>query len=128
MPKQAQVDPNGFRAMARRCYLATVGAFAVLDEEAAQLVDRLANKGQKVEEEGKNLVRDRIEERRQKAKKQAEQVDERIETVLSRMNLPSKSDVRDLDERISQLSAKVDALQEAQMQAEVDDTAEDDAS
>lgn len=128
MPKQTKVQPNGFRSAARRWYLATVGAFAMLEEETEQLVDRLAEKGQKAEKEGKGLVRERLETRRKEAEKQAEQVqeqvDERIETVLNRMNLPSKTDVRDLNRQISQLSKKVDALKEAQMEAEVAGSAE----
>jgi poly(hydroxyalkanoate) granule-associated protein len=128
MPKQAKVQSNGFRSAARRWYLATVGAFAMLEEETEQFVDRLAEKGHKAEEEGKGLVRERLETRREEAKKQAEhveeQVDERIETVLNRMNLPSKSDVRDLNQQISQLSKKVDALREARMEAEVEGSAE----
>lgn len=128
MPKQAKIQPNGFRSMARRWYLATVGAFAMLEEETEQLVDRLAEKGQTAEAEGKGLVRERLDTRRKEAKQQAEQmeerVDERVETVLNRMNLPSKADVRDLNRQISQLSKKVDALREAQMEAKVEGAAE----
>lgn len=115
---EKKVQSNGrMRDTVRRMYLATVGAFALAEEETEKFVDKLVDKGQKAEKEGKELVRDRLEERRKEAKKQAEeiehQVDERIETVLKRMNLPSKSDVRELNMQIAQLSKKVDELKQS---------------
>lgn len=115
---EKKVESNGrMRDTVRRMYLATVGAFALAEEETEKFVDKLVDKGQKAEKEGKELVRDQLEERRKEAKQQAEeiehQVDERIETVLKRMNLPSKSDVRELNMQIAQLSKKVDELKQS---------------
>ncbi len=114
MAQREKTEVPSVRCAARRLYLATVGAFAVAGEEADKFVDKLVDKGQAVEEEGRQLVRDRVEERREAAKEFEQQVDERIEAVLERLNVPTKADIRDLNERVTQLSNKVDELTKSQ--------------
>lgn len=40
-------------------------------------------------------------------------LDERIEGILTRLNVPTKSDIDTLSKKISDLSAKVDALKQS---------------
>jgi chaperonin cofactor prefoldin len=51
-------------------------------------------------------------EKRPKAAR--EDLDKRIETILDRMNVPTKADIEALGDKISMLSSKVDTLRRAE--------------
>jgi len=94
----------------RRMMLASIGAVALAQEEMETFVDRLVERGQIAEQDGKRLVRDLMERRRHQAERAEEELERRLESMLSRMNVPSKSDIDSLSAKISELSRKVDEL------------------
>lgn len=116
---------NTMTTMVRRVLLAAVGAVVVTKEEIEDFVDKLVERGEIAEQEGRKLVSDVLARRRSETEKVAEKVgekvgdelskaeamlDERIEGILSRLNVPTRSDIDALSEKISALAAKVDAL------------------
>ena len=101
----------------RSVLLAAIGTVAIGKEEAEAIVGRLVEKGEIAEQDGRELLNDLYSRRRRDLDRTQEMVgdrvgtlDQRIETVLNRMNIPSKSDVESLSRKVSTLSDKVDDL------------------
>jgi poly(hydroxyalkanoate) granule-associated protein len=98
----------------RRVLLASVGVVALTIEEMGELVDKLVERGEIAEQEGKKLVNE-IKEKRQKKTGEAEDVaSTRMREMMDRMDIPTKSDIDDLSAKIATLSKKVDELKKAQ--------------
>lgn len=98
----------------RRVLLASVGVVALTIEEMGELVDKLVERGEIAEQEGKKLVNE-IKEKRQKKTIEAEDVaSTRMREMMERMDIPTKSDIDDLSAKIATLSKKVDELKKAQ--------------
>lgn len=106
----------------RTVMLATIGAVALSKEEIEAIVNRLIEKGEIAESDGRELISELMERRKKEAKEievkevevkeeKAEGIlDQRIESILNRMNIPSKGDVESLSRKISTLSQKVEDL------------------
>ena len=100
----------------RRVLLASVGVVALTIEEIGELVDKLVERGEIAEQEGKKLVIE-IKEKRKKKTDEAEVVaSSRVREALDKMDIPTKSDIEDLSKKITTLSKKVDDLKKAQSQ------------
>ena len=100
----------------RRVLLASVGVVALTIEEIGELVDKLVERGEIAEQEGKKLVIE-IKEKRKKKTDEAEVVaSSRVREALDKMDIPTKSDIEDLSKKIATLSKKVDDLKKAQSQ------------
>jgi poly(hydroxyalkanoate) granule-associated protein len=94
----------------RKVLLASIGAVALAQEEMEEFVNRLVERGELAEKDGKKLVREMMERRRKGAQKAEEVMDKRVEDLLSRMNIPSKSDIDALSARVAALTKKVEEL------------------
>jgi poly(hydroxyalkanoate) granule-associated protein len=98
----------------RRVLLASVGVVALTIEEVGDLVDKLVERGEIAEQEGKKLIIE-IKEKRKKKTDEAEEVaSSRVREALDKMDIPTKSDIDDLSKKIATLSKKVDELKKAQ--------------
>lgn len=100
-----------------RVLLAGVGAVALTTDEVQDFVDRLVERGEIAERDGRKLVKD-VLSRRNGAEKQVEKgvenasnmVEEQIEKILNRLNVPTKHDIEELGKKIANLTKKVDDL------------------
>lgn len=97
----------------RKVLLAGVGAVALAQDEVEDFVNRLVERGQIAEQDGRKLLRDVTERRRKTTEKAEESLDKRVEDLLSRMNVPTKADVEALSTKITVLTKKVDELKKA---------------
>jgi poly(hydroxyalkanoate) granule-associated protein len=120
-------EPNPFFNMVHRVLLAGIGAVALTQEEMEKFVNRLVERGEIAEHDGRKMLKDVMERRRRKAEEAEEEVkevvaatgseiDSRIESILHRMNVPTKSDINALSEKISLLADKVDQLNGAEVE------------
>jgi polyhydroxyalkanoate synthesis regulator phasin len=98
---------------ARKVLLASMGAMALAQEELEDFVSKLVERGEIAEKDGKKLVREMMEKRKKEAKRAEGEMDKRIEELLDRMNVPSKSDIEALSAKITALTKKVDELKKA---------------
>jgi len=94
----------------RKVLLAGIGAVALAQDEAEDFVDRLVERGQIAEQDGKKLLRDLVERRKKGAVKAEEELDRRVEELLNRLNVPTKAEFEALSARIAELSQKLDEL------------------
>ncbi len=111
-------EPNLFADAARNMFLASIGAVVLAQEEIEEFVNKLVERGELAEKEGRRLAKDLAERRKQKAERargeMGGELDRRIEEMLHRMNVPTRSDVEALSRQITALSKKVDELKKAQ--------------
>ncbi len=96
----------------RKVLLAGIGVVALAQEEIEEFVDKLVERGEIAERDGRRLIRDLKEKRLRKGKAVDDDLDQRIEKVLHSMNMPTKADIDALSASISELSTKVDELQQ----------------
>ncbi len=127
-PKTGKALHTHFTRIARKVLLASIGAVALAQEEIEDFVDRLVERGEIAEQDGRKLLIE-IKERRKKAQEKAaekaaemelkiEQVVEkrgeplrkRIEAILERMNIATKADIAALSEKVTALNQKIDQL------------------
>lgn len=108
----------------RRMLLASIGVVAMTIDEAENLVERMVDRGELAQKDGQKLLkqfRSRLDPRREKletnVEDQVEKVGTRIEQgmeeMLSRLNIPSKRDIDELSARIAQLSVRIEELKKS---------------
>jgi poly(hydroxyalkanoate) granule-associated protein len=113
----AEKELNPFLEATRKVLLAGVGVVALAQEEAEAFVNKLVERGELAEKDGRQLIKDMMERRKKAAEEVEEEevdLDVRIERILHRLNVPTKSDIDALSRQITALTQKVDELKEAQ--------------
>ncbi len=108
---------NPFVSTVHRVLMAGIGAVVLAQEEIEDFVQKLVERGELAEQDGRKLVTDLRDKRKSaqestqsRVKETGETVDRGMEGLLGRMNVPTKSDIAELSEKIAALSEKVDAL------------------
>ncbi len=101
---------------ARKVLLAGIGAIALAQDEIEEFVNRLVERGEIAEQDGKKLIRELKDTRKKEAQQFQDEVTKRVEETLLHMNIPSKEDIKSLSDKIATLSKKVDELKKAQQQ------------
>jgi polyhydroxyalkanoate synthesis regulator phasin len=109
-PEEAAKEPNPLLDAVRKVLLASIGAVALAQDEMEDFVDKLVERGELAEKEGKDLLRDVMQRRKKDAKKAEEEVDKRMSELVDRLKIPSKADIDSLSTQIDGLSKKVDEL------------------
>ncbi len=106
-------EGNFILGFARKVLLAGVGAIVLTQEEVEKLINRLVERGEIAEQDGKKLLREVMDKRKKEAKKAEDEMDRRIEEILARLNVPTKSDIEALSAKITALTKKVDELKKS---------------
>lgn len=106
-------ESSRFVEATRKVLLAGIGAVALAQEEIESFVNKLVERGEIAEKDGKKLVRDVMERRKKETQKAEDQLEKRMEDLLDRMNVPTKSDIEALSAKITALTKKVDELKNA---------------
>ena len=83
-------------------------------EEIGDLVDKLVERGEIAEQEGKKLVNEIKEKRKKKTDEAEDLAATRMREMMDKMDVPTKSDIDALSAKIATLSKKVDELKKAQ--------------
>lgn len=107
---------NPFVEGVRRVLLAGVGAVSLAQDEAEKFVHKLIEKGEIAEKDGRSLLNDLSEKRKQRTqesgKRVSDELEKRMESLLNRMNIPAKSDIEQLSQKVAELTKKIDTLKE----------------
>lgn len=119
-------DPNPLLQIAHRVLLAGIGAVALAQEEIEEFVERLVERGEIAEKDGRRILNDVLSRRRRQSVDESQngspevvaeagsEMDKRVEGLLHRMNIPTKTDIDALGLKISALTEKVEQLKTAQ--------------
>lgn len=110
----SQGERRSFSDMMRKVVLAGIGAAALAQDELEEFVEKLIERGELAEADGRKLMKDARERQRKLFQEQTRKVEEafdrRIEAVLERMNLPTRDEIAALNARIADLAQKVEEL------------------
>lgn len=105
---------NTFLGGLRRVLMAGVGAVALTQEQIEDFVNKLVERGEIADGDARKLIADVGDKRKRilhdQRKKAEDELDKRIEMILSYMNIPSKGEIDSLSRKIADLSQKVDEL------------------
>ncbi|MFQ5576278.1 MAG: phasin family protein [Anaerolineae bacterium] len=108
------VECNPLYKQAHKMMLAGAGAMFTLQDEAETLFERLVERGEKVEKEGRKTFKTVAKRPQKKFDRLGERFNRRFDKVLARLNIPTRSDVKTLNAKITALTKKVDDLKKAQ--------------
>ena len=107
-------EPNALLETVRRVLMAGVGVVVLAQEEVEEFVNKLIERGEIAEQDGRKLINEVVENRKQQAQdtKQAtqEEFDKRFEGLLDRLNVPTRGDINTLNDKVTELTAKVEEL------------------
>ena len=95
---------------ARRVLLASIGAVALAQDELEEFVNKLVERGEIAEKDARKLIQDLREKRNKGAARAEEELSKRIEDIMKRMDIPTKSDIQALSAKITALTKKIDKL------------------
>jgi len=98
----------------RRVMLASIGAMALTKDELQAFIDKLIERGEVAEEEGKKLMNELMEKRKKKTGEAQDMAVQRVHEVLDQMDIPTRTDINALGEKIASLSKKIDELKKSQ--------------
>ncbi len=107
-------ERNPLLDAARKVLLASIGAVALAQDEVEDFVQKLVERGEIAEKDGRKLVREVMDRRQKETQKAEDELGKRVEEVLDRMSVPTKADIEALGEKISTLTKKVEELKKAQ--------------
>jgi poly(hydroxyalkanoate) granule-associated protein len=112
-PKDEQEVSPMYEGM-RKLVLASIGAVAIAQEELENLINKLVERGELAEKEGKKLLDEMKEKRKRKSSKAEAEINKRVEELMTTMNVPTKDDIDALSKKINELDKKVDGLKKAE--------------
>lgn len=121
MRNELIVQSANLYLVVRKVLLASLGAMALTAEEANDLLARLVERGEIAEADMQKIVEDlraqgrkreeKVEQTREElARKASEALEGRVETILTRLNVPNKAEIEEISRKISLLNEKVSAL------------------
>lgn len=107
-------EHNPLYDAARRVLLASIGAVALAQSEIEEFINKLVERGEIAEKDGKKLYHELMERRKKDTEKAEEEVISKVEEVLDRMNIATKSDLDALSKKIASLTKMIDDLKKPQ--------------
>lgn len=121
MRNEVIVQSANLYLMVRKALLASLGGVALTADEAGELFTRLVERGEIAESDAQKIVSDlrsqgrkREEEASQArediAKKAGLALEDSVETILNRLNVPNKAEIEELSRKIGLLNEKVSTL------------------
>jgi polyhydroxyalkanoate synthesis regulator phasin len=99
-------EQNKLQEALHRVMLAAVGTVGLVQDELEHFVNKAVERGQIAEKDARKTVHD-VTEKRKGAEKE---VDKRFEDMLVKLNIPTKNDLTALNDKIADLSKKVESL------------------
>jgi poly(hydroxyalkanoate) granule-associated protein len=94
----------------RRVLLAGIGVVALTMDEVEEFVDKMVERGELAEKDGKKIVHEVMEKRKKEAEEAQKKVNKRVWEVLDRMDISTHSDIEALSKAVEELSKKVDEM------------------
>jgi poly(hydroxyalkanoate) granule-associated protein len=97
-----------------KVFLVGLGAAAMAQDELVNLIEKFADQGQQTEQKARETISGMVESRKKNVvdvnEKAEEEMTSRMASALNRFNIPSRAEIKDLNEKISVLSEKIDEV------------------
>ena len=98
----------------RRVLLAAIGAVALAQDEIEDFVNKLVERGEIAEKDGKKLVREVMDHRSKTTREVEVQAGKLLQEAMKRMNIPSRKDLDEISEKIAALTIQINELSNKQ--------------
>ena len=119
--EMVEEESNRLRDIAQKTFYVGLGAVDMAREEITQfvektqertneMIDRFIERGETVQKDGRKEIEKRRKEVDKRTSKVQAELDTRIEKVLHRLNVPTKTDIEELNKKLNNLIRKVNAL------------------
>lgn len=119
--ESATAETPPIAELMRRLLLASIGAVAISYDEAERFTERLVERGELAQKDAEKVINEVMEKFRQRPQQiQAAstevsgRVEQGLEQLLNRLNVPSKRDIDDLSAKVAQLAARIEELRRTQ--------------
>ena len=99
-------EENKVQEALHRVVLAALGTVGLVQDEVEHFINKAVERGQMAEKEARKTVQEVTEKRKGTEK----EMDKRFEEMLTKLNIPTKNDLTALNEKISDLTKKVEGL------------------
>lgn len=99
----------------KRVALAGIGAITVASEVTDEVFSELVKRGEKTADEAMREIKQVRERRAERRADASTYVRARMDSILNRLNLPSKGDVDSINAKLNILTRKVDDVQAGQV-------------
>lgn len=113
-PAESSSSRNPVTAGVESTLRAMMGLFAISREEVEAIVQQMVERGELAEKDGKRILSHLFERPKQGVRRINRHVettvDETMNQVLAALNIPTRSDLQTLSEKINELAEKVDKL------------------
>ena len=90
----------------RKLFLSGLGLFALTQEKIEELVEEMAKKGEIAWSEKEDLLGELIKRGKEQKVEVERRIGEKVEEMLSRVNIASKDDIERLEKKIDELGKK----------------------
>jgi len=90
----------------RKLFLSGLGLFALTQEKIEELVEEMAKKGAIAWSEKEDLLGELIKRGKEQKVEVERRIGEKVEEMLSRVNIASKDDIERLEKKIDELGKK----------------------
>lgn len=106
-PEESKVTLSG---LWRKMFLISVGAVAVAQDEVEKLVGTLVEQGELAEKEGKRLADKMLSQPKKGIRRVQDKGEDAMEQAIAKLNIPTRKDLKSLEDRLAELTAKIDEL------------------
>ncbi len=90
--------------------MAGIGAITIAQDEIERFVQKMGERSRETAEDSRKPVVEVKAKGKQGVKKVSQKLDRQMDNALTRLNIPTKSDVDTLNVKIADLSKKLDEL------------------
>ena len=94
----------------RKVLLAAIGAVAFTQDVLEDFVEKLIERGEIAEKDGKKLIQEISEKRRKSFHGVEGEAHKHIYEVMKKFNIPTRKDIEELNEKVAELTKKIDEL------------------
>ena len=105
-----QKGMDHFADFAHNVFLAGLGGISLAQEEVEKFTKKLVERGQITEKDGVQLVKKIMKKTDRNRTTIEDKIDAAIQKILPKLNLPEKTDIRTLEEKIDTLARAIDKL------------------
>ena len=106
----AKKDGNVVFGTLRKMVLASVGVVGVAQDEINHLLERMVERGEITEKDARRLLSEAQKEFNRRRKSGQTKAEKELESIMEKMNVPSKGDIEDLTKQVAQLSKRIEEL------------------
>ncbi len=99
---------------AHKLFQASIGAVMLVQDEVVSLTSKLVEQGESVEQKSRKRVDAFVDDRKKDSKKLSKDAEKKwnkqMESLLHRVNVPTRAEINSLNNKITRLTKKVDEL------------------